>query len=88
MGDRWRRCWQLGRKFDFAAVRELGADWNSTVLSVVFGGLWILNHADIQRIRNWVVAVMLPLCLQEWLATSRFKPNLSVVEALVWRSKR
>jgi len=27
-----------------------------------FGGLWILNRPDIQ-VRNWVVAVMLPLCL-------------------------
>jgi len=30
-------------------ARELGAaDWNSTVLSVFFGGLWILNRPDIQ----------------------------------------
>lgn len=38
-----------------------------------FGGLWILNRrADIKRIRNLVVAVMLPISLGIAIATSNF----------------
>lgn len=38
-----------------------------------FGGLWILNRrADINRIRNLVVAVMLPISLGIAIATSNF----------------
>jgi urea transport system permease protein len=38
-----------------------------------FGALWLLNRrSDIQRIRNWVVAVMLPLSLGVAIATSNF----------------
>jgi len=38
--------------------------------------LWILNRPDIQRIRNWVVAVMLPL-LGVTLATGSFAKLIS-----------
>ena len=38
-----------------------------------FGGLWILNRRpDFERIRNWVVVVMLPLSLGVAIATSNF----------------
>ncbi len=38
-----------------------------------FGGLWILSRRQgIQRIRNWVVAVMLPLSLGVAIATGNF----------------
>jgi len=38
-----------------------------------FGALWLLNRrSDIQQIRNWVVAVMLPLSLGVAIATSNF----------------
>lgn len=38
-----------------------------------FGALWILSRRpDYERIRNWVVAVMLPLCVGIALATGAF----------------
>ncbi len=38
-----------------------------------FGALWILNRRpDFERIRNWVVAVMLPVSLGVAIATGRF----------------
>lgn len=38
-----------------------------------FGALWILNRRpDFERIRNWVVAVMLPVSLLVAIATGRF----------------
>lgn len=38
-----------------------------------FGALWILNRRpDFERIRNWVVAVMLPMSLLVAIATGRF----------------
>lgn len=38
-----------------------------------FGALWLLNRRpDIQRIRNWVVVVMLPLSLGVAIATGNF----------------
>ena len=41
-----------------------------------FGALWILSRRqDFQRIRNWVVAVMLPLSLGVAVATSSFLSN-------------